>query len=143
MGSLNADGIPVVSKKELSVVSQGQRLSITSGVKYTGLGNDLTGVSAFPLLERSSSELGTQPSLSGVYDSVTNQGEVLKHSNSANDTTSNRYVGGVAPTSGNQPEINLKSVSQLGIRHLGGRVVEGNADTDTVNVRNKNTNFRS
>jgi len=138
MGSLNASGISVVSKNRLFLRSYGRNTVTSSGTNPYGAG--------------SSEILNTAPPLeymigftSGIVREDFYVALDINPPIKIVDTRSgvlSRHMGTVAPTSGTQPEIALKPVSQNSSFMTGARIVTTNSDTDTVISRASNSGVR-
>ena len=121
MGSTNASGIPVVSKQNANVWNIGGSQVVSSGVAQITNNRKLR-LHDTPLFARTT-ELGTQPSESGIQYSVMSMGTKQKTTESIHDTIIGLGGDTYRPTAAIEEELGLRSVSTRGTRNIGGRIV--------------------
>lgn len=141
MGSLNSPGIPIVTKQLVSHRSLGRNIAVTSGINPYGHESRRGPIeSGCDEYSRSLALYGTQST--PAIDSVVSEGRFIKQYRSDEDAVVSRDLGQVPLTSGNNPEINLKPVSQRHAAHRGNRVVVQDSSDDTLVEREQNTSVR-
>lgn len=141
MASLNASGIPVVSKRGLSFRGYGRNIIGTENLNPFGQDSvRIVTIWVPPAPERSAADFGTQSS--PAEESFLRHASFVKHAESVTDTTTDRILGGVAPDSGTQPEIALFNITTIHDDHRGGRIVEGDTAADSVIRRVSNIGVR-
>ena len=139
MGSLSANGIPVVPKENVTYRNIGQSITATSGLIPN---NELAIVRDIPDYARSSAEFGTQPSISGSQVSTVEQSSAQKVTESITDTLVERTINTFEPTAVDQPEIALIPVRSRWTKHNSNKICVNDSELDAVISREDNTNFR-
>ena len=141
MASLNASGVPVVAKQNVGFRSYGRHIAVTTNLNPYGQNSIRSAtVSGVPVSERSAASFGTQSS--PAVDSFLRHASFVKHTESVGDTTVDRIMGTVPPSSGTQPEIALLDVTTKRQAQTGNRIVEQETAEDTILRRIKNDSVR-
>jgi len=140
MGSLNASGIPVVSKSRLFVRRYGRCAIVSSGTNPYGAGSSETIKTEPPLTLMIGFTSGI---IAADFYTEMDISPAIKVTNSANSgEVIARYLGKIPPSGNSQPEIYLKPVSQNSSFHAGGRIITANSDRDTIVSRTMNSGTR-
>jgi len=137
MASLNASGIPVVTKRNIGLRSYGRHVVVTDNLNPFGQDSARSAtISGVPVSERTLASFGTQSS--PAIESFLKSDKVVKHTNSLTDSVTNRVSGSIPPGSGTQPEIALIDITVLRQDHRGDRIVEQNTLSNSVVKRTSN-----
>lgn len=134
MPSLDASGIPVVSKQLVSHRSQGRNLAVT--LNQSTVGQDSVRqpiVQGIPAYARASGLFGTQTT--PVVDSFLHLGRMIKQAESVDDTTVARVLGQVPAATG-------LVTNQQWQNHQGGRIVSQESIDDQILARERNDSVR-
>lgn len=144
MGSLNAPGIPVVSKARGTLRNIGGAITTNTGRPVQGaMGVKTNTQQELQGQDRSTAAFGTQPDVEIQQYSTMCVAPAKKvaTSNDASleDGLVSRELGKVAPSAVDQPEIANKPISQRSTMHTGNRTVVRNSDDDSLVARNGNS----
>ena len=140
MASLNASGVSVVPKQNVGWRSYGRNIAVTSGSNPYGQDSiSLAVVEGVPAYARASVDFGTQST--PVVDSFLREGGLVKHAESVDDTVVARILAEVPITSGNQPEVALKPITQRSVNHNNNKLVIRESERDGLVSREDNQGF--
>lgn len=131
MGSLNAQGIPVVNKVRLVTRRQGRYTTVSSGTNPFGADTtDLSIRKELPDSVMASGLFGTQGS--EAVDSFANLGGLVIRYQSEIDDRTDTIAEEIAISSGTQPEFANLIKTQNSTHHAGNRIIRNNSIDDTV-----------
>jgi len=144
MGSLNAAGIPVVSKARGTLRNIGGAITTNTDSSIQGaMGVKTNTQQEVGGHNRPSAQLGTQPDREVQQYSVLCVAPAKKVTTSNDVSLSNglisRDLGKIAPDSGTQPEIANKPISQRSAYNTGNRIVVRNSENNSLVARNGNS----
>lgn len=141
MASLNAPGVPVVSKLNTALRSYSKNIALTTNLNPYGQNSvRAIAVTGVPPEERTAASFGTQSS--PAKESFLRMTNFTKHTESETDTTVAQITGSVPVDANSQAEIALIEEHTRHEAHLGTQIVEKETVGDTEVRRISNVGER-